>query len=99
MQTKNCSVFKSIFSSLAQNLVSKLPPLSNTFTESKVASLKDGTDVLSGPISQLWNLPVKLNYFLRSCKIGKVEPLFKKIFKTDPQKLPPYFTSPPVIKN
>ena len=35
--TKNCSIFKSFFSSLAQNLVSKLPPSPNFFTESKVA--------------------------------------------------------------
>ena len=35
--TKNYSIFKSFFSNLAQNLVSKLPP-PNVFTESKVAS-------------------------------------------------------------
>ena len=37
-ETKNCSIFKSLFSSFAQNLVSKLPPSPNVFTESKVAS-------------------------------------------------------------
>ena len=36
--TKYCSIFKSFFSNLAQNLVSKLPPSPNVFTESKVAS-------------------------------------------------------------
>ena len=36
--TKNCSIFKNYFSSLAQNLVSKLLCLSNIFTESKIAS-------------------------------------------------------------
>ena len=35
--TKNSSIFKSFFSNLAQNLVSKLPPSPNAFTESKVA--------------------------------------------------------------
>ena len=35
--TKNCSIFKSFFSNLAQNLVSKPPPSPNVFTESKVA--------------------------------------------------------------
>ena len=36
--TKNCSIFKNYFSSLAQNMVSKLPPSPNICTESKVAS-------------------------------------------------------------
>ena len=36
--TKNCSIFKSFFSNLAQNLVSKLANSPNVFTESKVAS-------------------------------------------------------------
>ena len=39
--TKNCLIFKSFFSSLAQNLVSKLPPSPNVFTERKVASHYD----------------------------------------------------------
>ena len=36
--TKTCSIFKSFFSNLAQNLVSKLLPSPNVFTKSKVAS-------------------------------------------------------------
>ena len=36
--TKNGSIFKSFFSNLAENLVSKLLPSPNVFTESKVAS-------------------------------------------------------------
>ena len=36
--TKNCSILKNYFSSLAQNLVSKLPLSPNIFTESKIAS-------------------------------------------------------------
>ena len=39
--TKNCSIFKSFLSNLAQNLVSKLPPSLNAFTESEVASYYD----------------------------------------------------------
>ena len=39
--TKNCSNSKSFFSNLVQNLVSKLPPSPNVFTESKVASYHD----------------------------------------------------------
>ena len=41
--TKNCSIFKSFFSNLVQNLVSKLPHSPNVFTESKVASYYDDT--------------------------------------------------------
>ena len=110
--TKYCSIFKSFFFNLAQNLVSKLPPSPNVFTESKVASyyddikhkgvnfenilkdlnpskaagivnlsrkfLKDGADILAGPISQLCSLSTKLNSRSRSCKIAKVKTFFKK---------------------
>ena len=37
---------------------------------------KDATDALSGPISQLCNLSIKLNSFPRSYKIAKVKPPF-----------------------
>ena len=43
--------------------------------------LKDGTQVLARPISQLCNLSSKLNSFPRSCKISKVKPLFKKALR------------------
>ena len=36
--TKNCSIFKNYFSSLAHNVVSKVPLLPDIFTESKIAS-------------------------------------------------------------
>ena len=36
--SKNCFIFKSFFSNLAQNLLLKLPPSPNVFTESKFAS-------------------------------------------------------------
>ena len=39
--SKNCSIFKSFFSNLSLNLVSKLPPSPNVFTESKVAFYYD----------------------------------------------------------
>ena len=47
--------------------------------------LKDGTDILAIPILQLFNSSIKLSLFPRSFKIGKVEALFKKGSKTDPQ--------------
>ena len=42
---KNCSIFKNYFSSLAQDLISKLPLSPNTFTESKIASYYDNNAV------------------------------------------------------
>ena len=43
--SKNCSIFKNYFSSLAHNLVSKLPLSPNIFTESKIASYYDNNAV------------------------------------------------------
>ena len=43
--TKNCSIFKNYFSSLAQDLISKLPLSPNTFIESKIASYYDNNAV------------------------------------------------------
>ena len=43
--TKNCSIFKNYFSSLAHNLVSKEPLSRNSFTESKIASYYDNNAV------------------------------------------------------
>ena len=43
--TKNCSIFKNYFSSLAHNVVSKLPLLPNILTESKMASYYDNNAV------------------------------------------------------
>ena len=43
--TKNCFIFKNYFSSLAQNLVSKLPLSPNIFTESKITSYYDNNAV------------------------------------------------------
>ena len=51
--------------------------------------LKDGTDILARPISQLCNHSIKLNSFPRSCKIAKIKLLFKKGSKTDPQNYRP----------
>ena len=40
--------------------------------------LKDGSRVLSKPISELCNLSIKLGSFPDSCKVAKLEPLLKK---------------------
>ena len=47
--------------------------------------LKDGAQ----PISQLYNLSIKLHSLPRNCKIAKVKPLFKKGSKTNPQNYCP----------
>ena len=44
--TKNCYIFKYVFSSLAQNLVSKLIPLFKFFTKFKIASNYDNNAIL-----------------------------------------------------
>ena len=46
--------------------------------------LKDGSRVLSKPISELCNLSIKLGSFPDACKIAKLKPLFKKGSKTNP---------------
>ena len=51
--------------------------------------LKDGHDILARPISQLYNVSIKLNSFPRSCKSAKVKPLFKKGSKTGPENYRP----------
>ena len=40
--------------------------------------LKDSSQVLSKPISELCNLSIKLGSFPDSCKIANLKPLFKK---------------------
>ena len=51
--------------------------------------LKDGTDVLARPISQLCNLSIKLNSFRRCCKIAKIKLHFKKVSIIDLQNYLP----------
>ena len=46
--------------------------------------LKDGSRVLSKPISGLCNLSIKLGRFFNSCKILKLKTLFQKESKTNP---------------
>ena len=46
--------------------------------------LKDGSRVLSKPISKLCNLSIKLGSFSDSCKVAKLKPLLKKRSKTNP---------------
>ena len=51
--------------------------------------LKDGLPVLSKPVSELFNLSIKLGSFPNSCKIVKLKLLFKKGSKTNPSNYRP----------
>ena len=107
-------VFKNYYSTLAENLLKKLPIPLNIYAFNSVRQyhrhlfqndafhltytteigtkvckaagiddlsdrfLKDGSRVLSKPISELCNLSIKLGSFPDACKIAKLKPLFKK---------------------
>ena len=47
--------------------------------------LKDGADILTIPITQLYNLFIKFSHFPKDCKVAKLKPLSKKGTKTDPK--------------
>ena len=51
--------------------------------------LRDGSRVLSKPVSELCNLSIKLGSFPDSCKVAKLKPLFKKGSKTNPSNYRP----------
>ena len=60
--------------------------------------LKDGSRVLSKPISELCNLSIKLGSFPDPCKIAKLKPLFKKGSKTNPSNYRPKSLLPLISK-
>ena len=45
--------------------------------------LKDGTDVLAKPVTDICNFSISLNEFPRAFKAAKVKPIFKKGRKTN----------------
>ena len=60
--------------------------------------LKDGSQVLSKPISELCNLSIKLGSFPDACKIAKLKPLFRKGSKTNPSNYRPISLLPLISK-
>ena len=60
--------------------------------------LKDGSRVLSKPISELCNLSIKLGSFSDSCKIAKLKLLFEKGSKTNPSNYRPISLLPLISK-
>ena len=61
--------------------------------------LKDGWQVLSKPISELCNRSVKLGHFTDSCKISKLKPFFKKVFKSNLSNYKPMSFLPLISKD
>ena len=47
---------------------------------------KDAADILTKPITQIWNLSTKFSHFPKDFKVAKLKPLYKKGIKTDPEK-------------
>ena len=134
-------VFKNYYSTLAENLLKKLPIPPNIYTFNSVRQysrhfiqndafhltytteidiekilrgtkvckaagiddlsgrfLKDGSRVLSKPISELCNLSIKLGSFPDACKIAKLKPLSKKGSKTNPSNYRPISLLPLISK-
>ena len=60
--------------------------------------LKDGSRILSKPISELCNLSIKLGSFPDFCKIAKLKTLFKKGSETNPSNYRPISLLPMISK-
>ena len=60
--------------------------------------LKDGSRLLSKPISELCKLSIKLGSFPDSCKTVKLKPLFKQGSKTNPSNYRPISLLPLISK-
>ena len=56
--------------------------------------LKDGTEILSRPISEIYNLLISHRIFLNACKFAKLKPIFKKGKKVDPSNYRPILLMP-----
>ena len=51
--------------------------------------LKDGTKILSKPISEICNLSISHGIFPNACKVAKLKPIFRKGKKVDPSNYRP----------
>ena len=60
--------------------------------------LKDGASCISQPLSQIFNLSIKLSKFPSLCKATKIKPLFKKCSKTEPKNYRPISLLPLISK-
>ena len=60
--------------------------------------LKDGSEVLAKPITQICNLSIKYSIFPTDCQIAKLKPLFKKGSTTLPKNYRPISLLPLISK-
>ena len=60
--------------------------------------LKDGASILAKPITQIFNLSIKLSIFPNNCKVAKLKPLYKKGSRSDPKNYRPISLLPLVSK-
>jgi len=60
--------------------------------------LKDGSEILSKPISDILNLSIKLSKFPEKCKIAKIKPIYKKGSKVEATNYRPISLLPLISK-
>ena len=60
--------------------------------------LKDGSNILCTPTAKICNLSIKLASFPDKCKVAKIKPFYKKVFKTDLKNFRP-ISLLPLISN
>ena len=60
--------------------------------------LKDATEILSKPVSEICNLSVSHGIFPNACKVAKLESIFKKGKKVDPSNYRPISLLPLISK-
>ena len=60
--------------------------------------LKNGADILTMPVTQIYNLSIKFSHFPKDCKVAKIKLLYKKGTKTDPNNFRPISLLPIVSK-
>ena len=60
--------------------------------------LKDGSEILSKPISEICNLSISHGIFLNACKVAKLKPIFNKGKKVDQSNYRPILLLPLISK-
>ena len=63
-----------------------------------LSSRKDGIDILTMLITQIYNLSIKFSHFPKHCKVAKLKSLYKKGIKTNPKNHRPISLLPIVSK-
>ena len=90
-QTVQSNTISNLLKSCNVNKAARIDNASGRF-------LKDGTDVLGIPMTQICNLSIKLSYFPKDCKVAKLKPFYKKGTKTDPKNFIPISLLPIIPK-